>query len=55
MPKITCRVTAIRGKYYRISLLSEVVEYLELVEEDVLSWEPDKRDGRKIMIVRKLE
>ena len=55
VPKITSRVTTIRGKYYRVSLPQEVVEYLELEEGDVLSWEPDKRDGRKVMIVRKLE
>ena len=55
MPKITSRVTTVRGKYYRVSLPQEVVEYLELEEGDVLSWEPDKRDGKKVMIVRKLE
>ncbi len=55
MPKITSKVTSIRGKYYRVSLPSEVVEYLGLTEGDVLSWEPDKRNGRKVMIVRKLE
>lgn len=55
MPKITSRVTAIRGKYYRVSLPQEVVEYLGLEEGDILSWEPDTRDGRKVVIVRKLE
>ena len=55
MAKITSRVTSIRGKYFRVSLPLEVVEYLELEEGDVLSWEPDKRDDRKVIIVRKLE
>ena len=55
MPKITSRVTTIRGKYYRVSLPSEVAEYLDLEEGDVLSWEPDKRNGKKVVVVRKLE
>ena len=55
MPKITSRVTSIRGKYFRVSLPLEVVKYLELEEGDILSWEPDIRDGKKVMTVRKLE
>ena len=57
MPKIISRVTKATTKkeYLRTSIPQEIKEYLELEIGDVLEWIPDKKNGAKIVILRKLE
>ena len=52
----TTRVVAYQaGKYLRTSIPSEIVAELNLKAGDVLAWEIEERDGRKVAIIRKLE
>lgn len=57
MPRITSRVTKATTKatYLRTSIPQEIKEYLELELGDVLEWIPNRKDGKKIVILRKLE
>ena len=57
MPRITSRVTKATTKaaYLRTSVPQEIKEYLELELGDVLEWIPSEKDGRKVVVIRKLE
>jgi len=57
MPKITSRVTKATTKeqYLRTSIPQEIREYLQLQVGDILEWLPSEKNGKKIVILRKLE
>ena len=57
MPKIISRVTraTTKGEYLRTAIPQEIREYLNLELGDVLEWMPSKKNGTKIVILRKLE
>ena len=57
MPKITSRVTKATTKeqYLRTSIPQEIKEYLRLQVGDILEWLPSEKNGKKIVILRKLE
>jgi len=52
-------VTRIGGKgrerYLKTIIPIEIIEELGLQPGDVLAWEIEERDGRKIAVIRKLE
>ena len=51
----TAKVSAYRGKYLRVNLPGEVVSWLDLKAGDILIFRPVKRNGKKVIIVEKLE
>ena len=51
----TAKVSAYRGKYLRVNLPGEVVSWLGLKAGDILVFRPVERDGKKTIIVEKLE
>ena len=52
----TTRVVSYQaGKYLRTSIPIEIVKTLNLKAGDVLAWEVQEKDGRKVAILRKLE
>ncbi|MCD6593456.1 AbrB/MazE/SpoVT family DNA-binding domain-containing protein [Candidatus Bathyarchaeota archaeon] len=52
----TTRVVSYQaGKYLRTSIPIEIVKALDLKAGDVLAWEIEERDGRKVAVLRKLE
>ncbi|MEM2291894.1 MAG: hypothetical protein QXO15_12695 [Nitrososphaerota archaeon] len=56
MVKIISRVTkaTTKGGYLRTSIPQEIKEYLEIEFGDILEWVPDKKNGEKVVILRKL-
>jgi len=44
-----------KGEYYRTTIPKKISEMLELQPGDVLAWEVEERDGRKVAVIRKLE
>ena len=52
-------VTRIGGKgrerYLKTIIPIEIIQELGLQPGDVLSWNVEKRDGRKVAVIRKLE
>lgn len=51
----TTKVTAYREKYLRVNLPGEVIDWLGLKAGDILVWRPVERDGKRIIVVEKLE
>ena len=51
----TAKVSAYRGKYLRVNLPGEVVSWLDLKAGDILVFRPLERDGKKVIVVEKLE
>ena len=52
-------VTRIGGKgrerYFKTIIPIEIIDELSLRPRDVLAWDIEKRDGRKVAVLRKLE
>jgi len=44
-----------RGEYYRTTIPKKICEKLGLQPGDVLAWEIEERNGRKVAVLRKLE
>jgi len=44
-----------RGEYYRTIIPKKVCEELGLQPGDVLAWDIEKRNGRKVAVIRKME
>jgi len=57
MPKIISRVTkaTTKGEYLRTSIPQEIKNYLDLNIGDVIEWIPGKRNGKRVVILKKLE
>jgi len=57
MEKSTVVRHSIKGKgdYFRTTIPKEICEGLGLKEGDVLGWEIAELDGRKVIIIRRLE
>jgi len=51
----TAKVSAYRGKYLRVNLPSEVVSWLGLKAGDILVFRPTEHNGKKVIIIEKLE
>jgi len=44
-----------RERYLKTIIPVEIIEELNLQPGDVLAWEIEKRNGRKVVVLRKLE
>lgn len=56
MAKIISRVTkaTTKGEYLRTSIPHEIKEYLGIELGDILEWIPYKKNGERVVILRKL-